>query len=182
MDRVALSLLPAAVLAIGAALPVRAVPLPPGTTTVPLVAITNDRDTSISEIELMLGPRKLVRGLYIETYDDKHQPAKERGQVIPLASLETPEGAVVGQGQGVKAILLKGQIQPEAGNGTLDIRYLANGLSRRYEQCTVHLRHVEPDQWRLVNAYDWSTVAHIHVKTWALGISTLENLCPTGRA
>ncbi|MGH8153063.1 MAG: hypothetical protein ACREPF_10085 [Rhodanobacteraceae bacterium] len=172
----------AAALALGSALPVGAVPLPAGMTAVPLVAITNDRDTSISEIELMLGPHKLVRGLYIATYDKNHEPDRARGQVIPLANLEDPEGAVVGQGQGVKAILLHGKIEPKVGNGTLAIKYITNGVFRRYSECKIQLRRIGPESWQLVNAYTDGKIEHIHVKTWALGISTLENVCPTGKA
>ncbi|MGH8191111.1 MAG: hypothetical protein ACREP2_06665 [Rhodanobacteraceae bacterium] len=183
MKRVALSLsLAAALVAVGAVLPIGAVSLPAGMTAVPLVAITNDRDTSISEIQLMLGPQKLVRGLYIATYDNERDPGKSEGQVIPLASLEDPEGAVVGQGRGVKAILLKGKIEPKAGSGTLEIKYITDGLFGRYSECEVHLRKTGPDQWQLINAYTHGKIRHIHVKTWALGISTLENVCPTGKA
>jgi hypothetical protein len=168
------------VLMAGAVAPLAAIPLPAGMTTVPLVAITNDRDTSISEIEVMLGPRKLIRGLYIETYENKNEPDESQGQVIPLSDIESAEGAVVGQGQGVKAILLRGKIEPLQGNGALVVKYLTNGISRRYDECEVGLRRVGPDQWRLVNAYNRGRVEHIHVKTWALGISRLENVCPTG--
>lgn len=182
MKPMPLSLVLAAALAAGAALPAGAVPVPAGMSVVPLVAITNDRDTSISEIELMLGPKKLVNGLYIATYDKDRNPEKAEGQVIPLAEIESAEGAVVGQGQGVKAILLRGKIHPQHGNGELVIRYLTNGVFKRYDECKVELRRTGPDDWHLLNAYTNGEVAHIHVKTWALGISTLENVCPTGTA
>lgn len=179
MTRMPLTCIFAAALAVGAALPAAAVPVPAGMTVVPLVAISNDRDASISEIELMLGPQRFVRGLYIATYEKQHDPDKAEGQVIPLADIESREGAVVGQGQGVKAILLRGRIEP-TGNGELVIRYLTNGIFKRYDECKVQLRQAGPDDWQLVNAYTNGKVAHIHVKTWALGISTLENVCPTG--
>lgn len=181
MHRTLVSSTLAAVLAAGVVLPAGATALPAGMSTFPLVAISNDRDTSISEIDLMLGPKKFVRGLYIATYEKDRDPDVARGQVIPLVSLEDPEGAVVGQGKGVKAILLKGSIDPAAGNGTLAIKYVTNGIFGRYDECKVELHRTGPDQWQLVNAYNSAKVRHIRVKTWALGIATLENVCPTGR-
>lgn len=165
---------------LGTTLRANAVPDPVGATLVPLVAITNDRDTSISEIELLLGPHELVRGLRIATYEKGDDPDQAREQLVPLAALESAQGAVVGQGQGVKAILLRGDIHPNEGTGALVIRYLTNGVFGKYKECRVNLRRTGPSQWDLVNAYTHGSVGHIHVKTWALGISTLENVCPTG--
>ncbi|HEX7326047.1 MAG TPA: hypothetical protein VF292_11950 [Rhodanobacteraceae bacterium] len=182
MQRARLAMFLAGILVAGTALAAgTSVKLPPGTTTVPLVAITNDRDTSISEIELMLGPQKRVKGLYIATYDKDRAAESAQGQIIPLASLEDPDGAVIGQGKGVKAILLHGSIAPTGGTGTLTIKYITNGLFHRYSDCDVHLQRVRPGDWQLINAYNHNKIAHIHVKTWALGISTLENVCPTGK-
>lgn len=182
MKHVHVLLFAAGILTTELALPAGSVVAPPaGTTTVPLVAITNDRDTSISEIELMLGPQKHVKGLYIATYAKDRAAGPAEGQLIPLAELETPEGAVIGQGQGVKAILLSGKIEPIGGTGTLTIKYITNGLFRRYADCDVHLQHSSPNAWHLSNAYTQGKVERIHVKTWALGISTLENVCPTGK-
>lgn len=164
----------------GVALPLGAASLPEGVMAVPLAAITNDRDESVSEIELMLSEQDMVRGIYIATRDSAlAAPDEAQGQVITLAAIETSEGVVVGQGQGVKAILLRGKIEPVGGNGTLVIRYLTNGIFRRYAECRIHLRYEGQDRWQLVNAYDGAPVSHIEVKTWALGISTLANVCPT---
>ncbi|HET7332730.1 hypothetical protein [Dyella sp.] len=155
--------------------------LPVGMIAVPLAAITNDRDTSVSRIELMLDDQAIVRGIYIETRASAQaDPGQSKGQVYWLDSIESRKGVVLGQGQGVKAILLRGQIG--TGNGSLVIKYLTNGIFRHYDECQVNLQRLGPGQWRLVNAYDGHPVKHIRVKTWALGISTLVNVCPVDAA
>jgi hypothetical protein len=154
-------------------------PLPIGMTAVPLAAITNDRDSSVSNMGLMLDAQNTVRGIYLKTRANKHTaPAKSTGRVYWLSRIESPKGVVLGQGKGVKAILLQGNIEPHGGHGSLVIKYLTNGLFRHYAQCRVDLRRLGPDNWQLVNAYDGAPIQHIQVKTWALGISNLVNVCP----
>lgn len=36
----------------------------------------------------------------------------------------------------------------------------------------------ENGQWHIVNIYDHDRVDHLVVQTWALGISTIEGICP----
>lgn len=157
--------------------------LPDGVTAVPLAAITNDRDATVSNIELMLGDEGAVRGIYLATRTSADaDPSQASGQVYPLAGIESEDGVVLGQGQGVKAILLRGTIPPQGDHGSLVIRYLTNGIFKHYAQCRVELKRLAPGDWQLVNAYNGQTVKHIEVQTWALGISTIANVCPAQNA
>ena len=156
--------------------------LPEGVTAVPLAAITNDRDSSVSKIELMLSDEGAVRGIYLATRASADSdPSPASGQVYPLAGIESQDGVVLGQGQGVKAILLKGTIPPQGDHGSLVIRYLTNGIFKHYAQCRVDLKRLDTG-WQLVNAYNGQPVRHIEVQTWALGISTIGNICPAQNA
>lgn len=158
-----------------------ATPLPDGMTAVPLATITNDRDDSVSRIQLMVNERAEVRGIYLETTPASgSQSSRIQGRVYWLDGIQSDTGVVLGQGQGVKAIFLKGVIQPRA--GSLVIRYLHNGLFGSFDQCRINLRRVSPYHWQLVNAYTKHPIQRINVDTWALGISTLDNVCPTGTA
>ena len=156
-----------------------AVALPDGTTAITLATITNDRDTSVSRMQLMLGDDHQVSGIYMSTSRDaSSQPDVAEGRVYTLAGIESHDGVVLGEGQGVKAIFLKGNIATTDGKGMLTIRYLKNGVFRSWAECRIDLRRVAPGDWRLVNAYDGQPINQIEVKTWALGISTLSNVCP----
>lgn len=159
-------------------------PLPAGTTAVPLATITNDRDASISRLGLMLNSNDdSVRGIYMETSANAAaNPADAKGRVYPLAGIESQDGVVLGQGQGVKAIFLRGTIVSADGRGMLTIRYLTNGVFRHWSECNVGLQRMGPHAWELVNAYDGQPVQQIKVETWALGISTLANVCPNAAA
>jgi hypothetical protein len=167
----------------GTAASAAAVPIPAGMTVVPLAAITNDRDNSVSEIELMLNDKAVVSGIYLETTaGGKGERSQGSGRVYPLSGIESRKGVVLGQGRGVKAILLRGDIEPRGDTGSLVITYLTNGLFRHYAECRVGLERLGPRHWQLVNVYDDRPVEHIEVRTWALGISTLGNVCPEGDA
>jgi hypothetical protein len=155
--------------------------LPAGITAVPLAVITNDRDTSVSQIKLMVNGNSKVRGIYLVTSKNASAPPSS-SEVYWLKNIETDDGVVLGKGKGHKAILMRGDIASQAGRGSLIIRYLKNGLFRHYKQCRINLKKVGPYQWQLINAYDGQPVDHIKVETWALGISTLANVCPDSRA
>lgn len=158
-------------------------PLPTSVTTVPLAVVTNDRDASVSRLELMVDAASAVSGIYMETDASANaDPAQAKAQLYPLAGIESAEGVVLGQGQGVKAIYLHGTIASTAGTGSLVIRYLANGVFRHWSECRIDLKRVAPRDWQLVNAYDGRPIRQIEVKTWALGISTLGNVCPVAKA
>lgn len=156
-----------------------AVALPVGTTAITLATITNDRDATVSRMQLMLGDNDQVSGIYMETSPDADSAPDVAGaKVYPIAGIESRDGVVIGEGQGVKAIFLRGNIASTGGKGTLTIRYLKNGVFRSWAECRIDLKRVAPDDWRLLNAYDGQPISQIEVKTWALGISTLSNVCP----
>lgn len=158
--------------------------LPVGMGVVPLAAITNDRDTSVSYLNLMVNKHHAVRGIYVETKVPKAGQPNAAPRVVSqsvywLKNIESHRGVVLGQGQGVKAILLRGNIDSQGGRGFLVIKYLNNGIFRSYKQCRIALHRVSPHNWGLVNAYNDRPIKRIEVKTWMLGISTLTHVCPT---
>lgn len=155
-----------------------ATPVPSGVSTIPLAVVTNDRDSNVSRLELMLG-NDTVRGLYLRsTHTDGNDQPVSSGRVYTLPEIESRDGVVLGQGQGEKAIFLQGSIVPQSGLGSLTVRYLSNGLFHHYAECRIDLRRVAPGDWQLVNAYDGKPVRYIRVQTWALGIATIANVCP----
>ena len=158
--------------------------LPTGMGLVPLAAITNDRDTSVSYLNLMVNKQHAVRGIYVETKVPQAGHPDTAGRVVSqsvywLKNIESRNGVVLGQGQGVKAILLRGNIDSQVGRGFLVIKYLNNGIFRSYKQCRIALHRVNPHKWGLINAYNDQPIKRIEVKTWMLGISTLTHVCPT---
>jgi len=162
----------------GGAASAATLPLPAGTTAVPLAVITNDRDTSVSRMALMVSD-STVSGIAMETSANAgSDPAGATSEIYPLAGIESQDGVVLGQGQGVKAIFLRGDIASQEGHGSLTIRYLTNGVFRHWAECRIDLQKLGPHHWQLVNAYDGRPIERIKVKTWALGISTLANVCP----
>lgn len=169
----------AVALAFGAAVTAHAAALSSGFTAVPLATVTNDRDASVSSLQLMLDGDAEVRGIAMDTRADAGAaPRPDQHRFYPLADIETDAGVVLGQGQGVKAIYLRGTIASRDGRGALVIRYLANGVFRHFSECRIDLQRTAANGWQLVNAYDGQPIDAIRVKTWALGIATIGNVCP----
>lgn len=178
MKRLLLSIAVGAMCA-GAACVASAVPLPSGLSSIPLANITNDRNPDVNQLNLMVTAQGIVRGLFVMTNPDPEaHPSEAKGEVYWLKELESPDGAVLSEGQGVKAIILHGRVAAAENAGSLTIRYVKNGIFKNYEACKVNLQKLAPDRWRLVNAYDGHPVQQIVIKTWAFGISTLQNVCP----
>lgn len=158
-------------------------PPPAGMTTVPLATITNDRNAGVSTIYAMLNDQAVFRGIYVTTTSATNKSDSRQGEVYWLSAIENDKngkGVVLGQGQGVEAIYLRGHINSQKGRGTLVIEYLANGLFWSYDQCRIGLKRVAPYNWQLVNDDNDQPITKIKVQTWALGISTLTNVCPSG--
>ncbi len=152
--------------------------LPSGMVTRRLATITNDRDKTVSYLDLMLSAQGVVKGLYLQTSADSNSaPPESSGQVYWLQQIESRDGVVLGQGKGVKAILLQGTIEPTGGHGSLVIRYLTNGVFKRYAACPVTLRREPDGNWELINVDDGHAFDQIHVRTWMLGISSLTHIC-----
>lgn len=157
--------------------------LPPNVDVVPLAGITNDRDSNVSYLNLMLGEGNAVRGIYVQTRAPARQSNDNgdigaNGGAFSLAQIESDNGVVLRAAAGRKVILLRGTIDSRVGKGSLTIKYLTNGLSMSYSQCKVGLKKSGPRQWKLINAYDGKPIDAIEIKTWWLGISTLANVCP----
>ena len=87
-------------------------------------------------------------------------------------------GAVLDGDATHEAIVLRGSIDSTLGNASLLITYLSNGLFGRHRDCRVGLVRDPGGRWHIVNAYDRQRVDHLVVKTWALGISTVQGICP----
>lgn len=157
--------------------------LPANVDVVPLAGITNDRDSNVSYLKLMLGENNAVRGIYLQTHARPRKASDDgdvgaNGGAFSLAEIESDKGVVLRAAQGRKVILLRGNIDSQAGKGSLVITYLTNGLSMSYGQCKVGLRKSGARDWKLVNAYNGKNIKDIEIKTWFLGISTLGNVCP----
>ncbi len=152
---------------------------PSGLEVLPLAGITNDRDAGLSRLALIVDARDAVRAIAVETRHAAGDGAdKITRRVYPLRRIESRRGVVLGRGRGVEAILLRGRIDSRTGRGVLVIRYLANGLLMNYHECRIGLDRAGRRGWRLVNAYNGRAIHMIRVKTWMLGIATLENVCP----
>lgn len=174
-------------LALSVSVPAEVREVPPGIKVLPLAGITNDRDRSVSHLNLMVDGSSDVRGIYMETdvpgkADGADSVAPRDAHVFWLRNIESPDGVVLGQGNGVKAILLRGTIDSRAGSGALVVKFVTNGLLMSYRECKLGLHKQDALGWQLVNAYNGQPVKQIEVKTWMLGISTLKNVCPAATA
>jgi len=85
---------------------------------------------------------------------------------------------VLEQQQGVKAVLISGKIDNDAGQGELIERFIGNGFSRSYKTCKMELKRGSDGTWKLLNAQTHQPVASARMVTWAFGIKTIEGICP----
>jgi hypothetical protein len=103
----------------------------------------------------------------------------------PVALIESQHGVVLDGRAGHDAVILKGQFSPKGNSAALVIRYLYNGITGEYRQCSVSIDRSGDSGWHLWNALH-QMVDKIVVRTWALplvgtaGIATLEGACAAG--
>lgn len=153
--------------------------VPPGVTLQRLATMTSDRDRNVHYLNLMIDDKNLVAGLFNES-DPKNKPSDDdlRGEhVFWLRDIESEEGVVLAVAKGRKALILRGLLDRESQEGRFTIKYLANGLTMRYESCDFELKRKE-NSWVVKNVYTGGEVTTVHVETKMLGIATLKGLCP----
>jgi hypothetical protein len=137
----------------------------------PLAFITNDRNADSQNLVVLLVAGQVV-GLRFDTINGKHP----HQNYFSLHEME--RGAVLdGDGQH-NAIVLHGDLDSMAGNVDLDVTYLSNGLFGKHKDCRADMVRDESGQWHILNVYDHKPVDHLVVRTWRLGISTIEGICP----
>jgi hypothetical protein len=137
----------------------------------PLASITNDRNADLQNLGVLLVLGRVV-GLRFDTINGKH-PHQSYFSLDEMTS-----GAVLDGDGKHKAIVLRGSIDSTAGKADLVVTYLANGLSGRQKDCPARMVRDESGQWHIVNIYDQKWVDHLVVRTRALGIATIQGICP----
>jgi hypothetical protein len=137
----------------------------------PLAFITNDRNAESQNLVALLVMGQVV-GLRFDTISGKHP----HQAYFSLHEME--RGAVLAGDATHKALVLHGGLDSTAGNIDLDITYLANGLLGKHKDCRADMARDEEGRWHLLNVYDRKPVDHLVLRTWRLGITTIEGICP----
>lgn len=143
----------------------------------PLATITNDRNKDVSHISTAFDGSQALVGLLFQT---RHaDTGKETSDEFSIAQISA--GAVLDGDASHKVFILQGDIDGNKATNTLTVKYLSNGLTGSYDSCKVNLSKVD-NHWAMVNYYDHKTITSIVVRTWALGIANVENVCPPNHA
>jgi hypothetical protein len=139
-----------------------------------LFSLANDRGPGVNQVGLIVDGGK-VSALSYQTQDDK---GKVENKTFPIAALGTADGAVLEEGQGVKALAVLGSIDSAAGVGQVTFRYIYNGLTGRYKTCPADLKRSSAGDWTLFNHTTGTPIIGAKMITWSLGIDTLQGICP----
>jgi hypothetical protein len=139
-----------------------------------LVTISNDRSAVTNDLDLVLDASATVHGIAYLTND----AGKIAEQDFPLSDLGTPDGAVLVEEQGVKALQLMGHIDMASGTGHLVIHYVNNGLTGVYKDCKADVARESTGLWHMINAYTKTPITNAKIITSSFGISTIQGICP----
>lgn len=135
----------------------------------PLVEIYNDRDANHVDIDLVLDGTGFAQGV---SYLNPTSGLKR----FTLAQLQA--GAVLEEQQGVKALILIGNVDSTAGSGRWSIKFINNGLSGVYKTCAVNLKRAPDGMWQLIHSQTGAVIRTAKIISWSLGITTIEGICP----
>lgn len=152
--------------------------LPPDARLQEVARITNTRDSSVSTLSVAVGPRDQVLGVY-SVYEMNDGTGDVIRDLMPLSEIESSEGSVLHEENGMKIFILQGSVDATHGTAHLQIRYMTNGITRSYDSCRLNASRSTQGTWSLVNAYNGKVVTEARAKAWTLGIRTIENVCPS---
>ena len=143
----------------------------PGYTYQPLAAVTNDRNSSVDSLSLVLNLQGSVEGI---RFQPGHAPAPIDFTDAQMAS---SQGANLEE-DSHRPIVLHATFNSQNGSASWVIDYLSNGLFGSYKSCNAALARDPQGQWHLINAYTREPVTQLRITTWALGISSIVGICP----
>jgi hypothetical protein len=146
-------------------------PVPPELTLQKLLNVVIDSSSESAELNVALDANSQVQGI------DFYGGSPLTHHYFTLDQIQNAEGVVLDTEQGHAAIKLQGTITLESQNDTLTVSYLNNGLFNTYDNCQILFEHADSGDWQINNAYTQQPVSQIEVKTWKLGITTLEGIC-----
>lgn len=146
-----------------------------------LAEITNDRNSDINDLYILVGSDGLVQGIRFDTRDPSGDQAGQAATTdFSLSQLEAPSGAVLVSEQGYDAVILNGDIDSAGGVGTFTVRYLTDALLDSYAECPAQLKRNAQQQWQLLNSTTGAVITQLRIKSWSMGITTIEGLCASG--
>jgi hypothetical protein len=138
------------------------------------LGITTERgNITAIRFEKHRSPRKVAAGF---------QPVSIRK--FPMTAIESRAGAVLDGTPGHKAIIVYGHMMRSSSKVVLFVRYLYNGLTDEYHQCSLMIDHGSDSKWHLFNVAH-EKIARIVIHTWSVpligivGIANLKGACPT---
>jgi hypothetical protein len=137
----------------------------------PIASITNDRNADLQSLGVLLQAGQVV-GLRFDTLNGKN-PHKSDFSIEDMKA-----GAVLDGDAKHKAVVLRGSIDSTAGNADLIVTFLSNGLIGKHKVCRADIVRDGRGQWHIVDIYHHKRVDHLVIRTWRLGISTIEGICP----
>ena len=140
----------------------------------PIASITNNRNGDLQSLGVLLQAGQVV-GLRFDTLNGNN-PHQSDFSIDDMKA-----GAVLDGNAKHKAIVLRGFIDSTAGNANLIVTYLTNGVSGRHKDCRAAMVRDESGRWHIVNIYEHKRVNHLVIHAWALGISTIEGICPRSK-
>jgi hypothetical protein len=136
-----------------------------------LTSISNDRNADLQNLGVLLDAGQVV-GLRFATING-NDPHESDFSIDDMKA-----GAVLDGDTEHQAIVLRGSIDSTVGNADLVITYLSNGLFGKHKDCRAGMVRDESGQWHIVNIYEHKWVNRLVVKTRAVGISTIQGICP----
>jgi hypothetical protein len=151
--------------------------LPPDSHLQDVATITNTRDAATATLSIILSSKDDVLGVY-SVYSKNDESGSVERKVLTVQQIASSDGAALHEESGMKVFILQGALNADHSAAQLQIRYLANGLKRTYESCRINAKKSAQGTWSLINAYNNKVVTEARARTWALGIKTIENVCP----
>ena len=152
---------------------------PANVSMVRLASLRSDKNNNTNYLNVMVDQNHNVVGLFNE--DDPGNIATQdtpSDKVFFLNEIESSQGIILKRSSGRNVIYMQGKLNRSTQEGQFTVRYLANGLTGRYDSCGLNLKRGSgTDTWVVYNS-NGEIVTDLFVVTWMMGIDTIQGLCP----
>lgn len=162
-------------------------PAPAAVTSQNLAMIGNDQTGGLSQLAAVVDEASL-RGILFRQIKGG-TPGDNPLRKFTVAQMMAPQGVVLVKEQGYDAVLLQARAdaspissrQNAGAKFNVEVRYLQNALTGDYGRCQLALEKGDEGSWFLRNVQSGNKISKILVKTWTMGITTLQGVCPNAK-
>ena len=140
-----------------------------------LAKVTSDRDGSVSRLVAVLDSIGQLQAIRFDTKNQNTQ--KTTSESFSMKQIASPQGVVLVESSGYKALILKGNVDSKSGTGKFTVNYLADAFQNNYVSCHALVQRSKEGKWEIIDTASKKQIDELYIQSHMTGITTIKGIC-----